>query len=261
MKLKTKYKGIKHVAYLLLLVVLPMFSLADNQTSLLFKKGNKQYAKAKYEQAVQTYQQIVNDGYQSVAVYFNLGNAYYKTGNLPAALLYYEKAHKMAPGDDDINFNIQLTNLKITDKIEPVPEFFITKWWHGFILFLSADTFAVLSILFFIAGFLILAFYLFTNTLSLKKSSFYTGIILLVCGLVTIFLGNRQVHYFNSHHQAIVFTSSVTVKSAPGEAAKALFVVHEGTKVDVLQNNENWIEIELPNGNAGWVAANDVKEI
>lgn len=246
--------------YLLLLVVLPMFSFGDSP-DLLLKKGNDLYSKARYQEAVQAYLQIANNGYHSVTVYFNLGNACYKTGNMPAALLYYEKAHKMAPGDDDINFNIQLTNLKITDKIEPAPEFFITKWWHGFILFLSADTFAVISVLFFLSGFSLLSFYLFTNILSLKKASFFTGISLLICGVITIFLANRQVHYFNSQHQAIVFSSSVTVKSAPGEAAKALFVVHEGTKVNVLEANERWVEVELPNGNVGWMAATDIKEI
>jgi len=258
---KIKYKGIKHGLYLLLLVVLPLLSFGDNPANLLLKKGNEQYAKAKYTDAIQSYQKILNDGYSSATVYFNLGNAYYKSGDMPSALLYYEKAHRLAPGDDDVNFNIQLADLKITDKIEPTPEFFITKWWHGFILFLSANTLSILSVLLFIAGFLTLVFYLFTNSLSFKKSSFYTGIVLLICGIVTIFISNRQVHYFNSHHQAIVFSSSVTVKSAPGEAAKALFVVHEGTKVDILQSNESWVEVELPNGNAGWIAAADVKEI
>jgi len=258
---KIKYKGIKHGLYLLLLVVLPLLSFGDNPVNQLFKKGNEQYAKAKYSEAIQSYQKILNGGYRSAAVYFNLGNAYYKTGDMPSALLYYEKAHKLTPGDDDVNFNIQLTDLKITDKIEPTPEFFITKWWHGFILFLSADTLSMLSVLLLMAGFSALIFYLFTNSLSLKKSSFYAGIVLLICGIVTIFISNRQVHYFNLHHQAIVFSSSVTVKSAPGEAAKPLFVVHEGTKVDILQKNESWVEIELPNGNTGWVASTDVKEI
>jgi SH3-like domain-containing protein len=84
----------------------------------------------------------------------------------------------------------------------------------------------------------------------------------LICfGLITIFIANRQVYYFNNHHQAIIFTSSVTAKSSPDGNAKPLFVVHEGTKVDIMQTQDNWIEVELPNGNAGWIAASDVKQI
>ena len=91
--------------------------------------------------------------------------------------------------------------------------------------------------------------------------SFFTAFIMLCLGLIGIFIANRQVYYFNNHHQAIVFTTSVTAKSSPDAAGKPLFVVHEGTKVNVMKTNDTWIEVELPNGNAGWIAATDVKEI
>lgn len=261
MKLKKKYNRLKSGLYLLLLTILPVISYGSDATSALFEKGNQQYAKAQYQQAVQSYQQILHDGYQSATVYFNLGNAYFKLDDVPSALLYYEKAHKLNPGDEDINFNIRFANSKTTDKLDQIPEFFVTSWWHSFILCFSANTLAMLSILFFLAGFGTLILYLFTNSATIKKSSFYIGIILIFVGLAFIFIANRQAHYFNSHHQAIVFTSSVTAKSSPDANAKALFVVHEGTKVNVMQTSNNWIEVELPNGNAGWIAANDVKEI
>ena len=260
MKLKPRYNPIKRGLYLLLLLALPLFSLADTNGSL-FEKGNTAYAKAQYQQAVQTYQQILGDGYQSAAIYFNLGNAYYKLGDIPSALLYYEKAHKLSPGDEDINFNIQLVNLKTADKLEQAPDFFVTQWWDGFILLLSANTLSALSILFIIVGFLILILYLFTKSASVKRSSFYTGIVAIFLGLIFIFIANRQEYYFSSHHQAIIFGSSVTAKSTPDDNAKPLFVVHEGTKVNVIQKNDVWIEIELPNGNAGWIAAGDAKDI
>jgi tetratricopeptide (TPR) repeat protein len=255
-KLKIKYS-----LYLLLLMAVPLFSRADDSTQTLFAKGNQQYAKAAYPDAVKTYQQILSSGYQSAVVYFNLGNAYYKLDDIPDALLYYEKAHKLAPGDADINFNIQLTNLKTADKVEQEPEFFVTKWWHGFILYFPVSTLAVLSILLLIAGFAVLILYLFTGSESVKKIAFYTGIVLIFAGLVSIFVTNRQAGYFDAHHQAIIFGSAVTVKASPDASAKPLFVVHEGTKVNLLQTNNGWIEIELPNGNAGWIAESDAKEI
>jgi tetratricopeptide (TPR) repeat protein len=261
MKLKKKYNQLKSGLYLLLLLALPVFSYGSDASSTLFEKGNLQYAKSQYKEAVQSYLQALNGDYQSATIYYNLGNAYFKLDDVPSALLYYEKAHKLNPGDEDISFNIRFANSKTTDKLEQVPEFFVTAWWHNFILCFSANTLAALSILFFLAGFGILVLYIFTNSVTLKKSSFYGGLISIGVGLVFIFMANRQAHYFNNHHQAIVFSSSVTAKSSPDANSKPLFVVHEGTKVNVTQTDNNWIEVELPNGNAGWIAVTDVKEI
>src|SRR5882757_4527610 len=115
----------RHITYLLLLIISPLLAFSDDGATALFKKGNDQYAKAQYKEAITSYQKLVDGGYQSTAVYFNLGNAYYKTDDIAAALLYYEKAHKLSPGDEDIRVNIQLANSKITDKQDDVPEFFI----------------------------------------------------------------------------------------------------------------------------------------
>jgi tetratricopeptide (TPR) repeat protein len=258
MKLKIKYNQLKSGLYLLLLLSLPMLSFGSDATTVLFAKGNQQYAKGQYQQAEQSYLQIVNDGYQSAAVYYNLGDVYYKLDDIPSALLYFEKAHKLNPGDQDINANIRLARSKTTDKLDQVPEFFVTAWWHSFILSLSASTLGVLLLL---AGFAVLIIYIFTHSIGIKKTSFFMGIVLICFGLITIFIANRQVYYFNNHHQAIIFTSSVTAKSSPDSNAKPLFVVHEGTKVDIMQTQDNWIEVELPNGNAGWIAASDVQQI
>ncbi|RKR84944.1 SH3 domain-containing protein [Mucilaginibacter gracilis] len=251
----------KRITYLLLLLALPLISLANSETDALFAKANNQYSKAKYKDAVQTYQSILSNGYQSAAVYFNLGNAYYKLGDIPSALLYYEKAHKLNPGDDDINFNIQLTTLKTTDKIDAAPDLFLTKWWQAFVLCCSVTTLGWLSVLFFIAGFGVLIVYLFAATVSLKRGTFYTSMALLFLGLLSILMAANQVHYFTSHQQAIVFSNSVTVKSEPEKAAKTLFVIHEGTKVDVLENTNGWLRVKLLNGNDGWILPADVKEI
>jgi tetratricopeptide (TPR) repeat protein len=256
MKLNKKYKcGL----YLLLLLALPIFSFGDDNA--LFAKGNQAYAKAQYQQAISAYQQIVDGGYRSATVYFNLGDAYYKQGDIASAILYYEKAHKLAPGDDDINANIRFANSKTSDRVEPEPEFFVTRWWDALVLHFSVGTLAVLSVIFFLAGFIGLIGYLFTNSVSLKKLSFCVGVLLIFFGLTAIFFSNRQVNYFNGQHQAIIFTPAVVVKNTPDAGAKALFIIHEGTKVTIRQTNNGWMEIELPNGNAGWIAVSDAKTI
>jgi tetratricopeptide (TPR) repeat protein len=252
---------IRRFIYGIILISLPMFSLANNKADDLFKQGNEQYSKGNYKAAVQLYQDILNQGYQSTAAYFNLGNAYYKLGEIPSALLYYEKAHKLTPGDADINFNIQLCNLKTTDKIEAAPQFFLSKWWDSIVLGFSISTLAVLSIVFFILGFAVLSYYLFAVSVSLKKATFFAALSLLVVGLFIVLLAADQSHYFASHHQAIVFNNSVTVKSEPGQASKDLFVIHDGTKVDVLEDENGWQRIRLANGNEGWIKASDSKSI
>ena len=140
MRLKTSYKLKRHYVCLLLLLTLPLFSWSSDYGSL-YKKANEQYKKAQYQDAVKSYTQIVDDGCKSEAVYFNLGNAYFKLGDISSALLYYEKAHKLAPGDEDINFNIYFANSKTPDKVEPAPAFFVTQWWHSIILFFPSEHF------------------------------------------------------------------------------------------------------------------------
>jgi tetratricopeptide (TPR) repeat protein len=260
MKLKTSYNLTMHSMCLLLLLSLPLFSWS-NDYGTLYKKANEQYRKAQYQEAIRVYRQILDAGYQAEEVYFNLGNAYFKLGDVPSALLYYEKAHKLAPGDEDINFNIYFANSKTTDKVEPEPEFFVTQWWHGIILFFSIGTLSVLSVLYFIAGSGLLVLYLFTTAISLKKLSFYIGILMLFSGLLFVFISNRQMQYFNDHHQAIIFSGSVNVKSGPGDQAGTLFVLHDGTKVNILDNNNGWIKIQLVNGNEGWIHQADTREI
>jgi tetratricopeptide (TPR) repeat protein len=260
MKLKTSYKLTKQAIGLLLLLSLPLFSWSSDYGAL-YKKANEQYKKAQYQDAVKSYSQILDGGYQSEAVYFNLGDAYFKLGDIPSALLYYEKAHKLAPGDEDINFNIYFANSKTPDKVEPAPAFFVTQWWHSIILFFSIGTLSVLSVLSFMAGSGLLVVYLFTNIISLKKLSFYTGILVLISGLLFVFISNSQGHYFNDHHQAIIFSGSVNVRSGPGDQAATLFVLHDGTKINILDNNNAWIKVQLANGNEGWIQQSDIKEI
>jgi tetratricopeptide (TPR) repeat protein len=251
----------KRILYLVIWLILPLVSFGNDQVQTLFAKGNAYYAKAQYKDALSAYQQVLDEGYQSAAVYFNMGNASYKSGDIPSALLYYEKAHKLSPGDEDIKFNIRFANLKTTDKIDEAPEFFLANWWKAFILSFSVGTLAMLSIILVLFGSGVLILYFFTNSVTIKKSSFYTSIILFCLCFLTIFMANRQVSYFNGHRQAIIFSSSVTIKNAPVERSGTLFVLHEGTKVNILENSNGWIKIRLANGNEGWIRMTDVKEI
>ncbi|HEY5327746.1 MAG TPA: SH3 domain-containing protein [Mucilaginibacter sp.] len=255
-----KFNRIKQTLLLFVGLVLPMLSFGNNEQAL-FANGNAYYAKAQYNYALNAYQQVLDDGYQSAAVYFNMGNASYKVDDIPSALLYYEKAHKLSPGDDDINFNIRFANLKTTDKTDEAPEFFLSNWWKAFILSFSIGTLATLSIFLVLVGSGVLVVYFFAGSVSIKKASFYISVTLFFLGVLTIFIAGMQLNYFNGHRQAIIFSSSVTVKSGPVEKSGSLFVLHDGTKVNILDNSNGWIKIGLANGNEGWIKGSDVKEI
>ena len=249
--------------YLFFWFVLPLlsFSKADERAKLLFEKGNACYAKAQYQAALNTYRKILNEGYQSAIIYYNLGNASYKMGDIPHALLYFEKGHKLAPGDEDINFNIRLIDTKITDKIDQVPEFFVTKWYKELLLGISINTLSIFIVVIVLLASVMLIIYLFTISLFIKKASFYASFILFILGVTLIFVANRQVSYFHNHHQAIIFGSSVTIKSSPDAKSKTLFLIHEGTKVNVLESSNGWNKIGINNGNEGWMKGSDLREI
>ncbi|HEY4327641.1 MAG TPA: tetratricopeptide repeat protein [Mucilaginibacter sp.] len=249
------------LVYLVIGIILPLFSFANNTENALFAKANIYYGKAQYKDALSIYQQILDSGYQSAAVYFDMGNASYKNGDIPSALLYYEKAHKLVPGDDDINYNIRFANSKTTDKIDQVPEFFLANWWRTFILSFSRNALSIASIILVLCASIILMVYFFTGSVIIKKASFYTSTALFFLGIVTVFIALMQINYFDGHRQAIIFSNSVTVKSGPVDKSSSLFVIHDGTKVNVLENSNGWMKISLVNGNVGWIKMADAKEI
>lgn len=261
MRLKMKFNSLKRAAYVFAFIVLPLLSFGNDQADALFAKANASYAKAQYKDALVTYQKILSSGSESAAVYFNMGNASYKLDDIPSALLYYEKAQKLSPADEDIKVNIRLANLKTSDKTEEIPEFFLRRWWNSFIFSFSAATFSVISILLILAGSAFLLLYFFSLSPAVKRAAFYTAIVLFVLGLFIVFIAGRQVSYLENNREAIVFSSVVSVKSAPEESAKVLFVVHEGIKAGLLESSNGWIKIRLANGNEGWIKQSDIKEI
>jgi tetratricopeptide (TPR) repeat protein len=247
--------------WLLLLAIPFCVTAKEINAEALLKQGNEAYAKGRFEDAATAYKQVLDAGYQSAAVYFNLGNANYKLSEMPEAILNYEKALKLSPGDEEIQLNLQLANLKITDRIEAVPEFFLTKWWKGFIFFFSLSTLSVLTVVCFILGFAALIAYLFLIAVFPKKVAFYKGVILLSLGLIFMVMAAVQSNYLHAQQQGIVFSGAADVKAGPDTKQKTLFVIHEGTKVSIAENEGDWIKVTLANGNGGWIKLADIKSI
>jgi len=255
-----RFKNILPVLCLWTVILLPLCSSASEQSEDLFTRANALYAKAQYQQALNSYQKIIAAGEHSAAVYFNMGNASYKLGDLPSALLYYERAHRLSPNDEDINANIRLANSKTRDKIEELPEFFLSRWWTSVYLSFSANVFAVCSVILLLAASAFLIVYFFAHRITIKKPSFFIAVTFFALGFCAIFMLSQQISYFDQKH-AIVFNSPVYVKSAPAETARDLLLIHEGVKVTVLEDKQQWLRVRLANGSEGWMKAADLKEI
>lgn len=248
------------------IAILPVFlilwtSLQASQPDSLFIKANEAYNKEFYQEATDLYLQIESLGYESADLYFNLGNACFKQENYPLAILYFEKAKKLNPSDEDIEHNLLVANSKIVDKMEPVPELFFKKWWRDFYNLFPGDTWAVIGVISFILFFILLAFYLLSNIIRIRKLAFFSGLFLLFITLFTLSLAYQKHQAVISHTQAIVFTPTITVKSSPNPNSVDLFVIHEGSKVDIRDEVSGWFEIKIANGSVGWLPSDALRKI
>ena len=219
-----------------------------------YDKASKLYKSGNYAEASMQYQNLVNDGKRSTALFFNLGNCYYKTGDYAKAILNYERAKKIAPADEDIEYNLKLANAKASDKIDPIPQLFYEKWWSIFITTFSPtewSAFAIITLWIAVGIFLI---YLFAKTVEKRKKSFYAATILFALSLCLFTVARSSNRLIYNYSFAIIMDSSAYAKSAPDEKGTNLFLLHNGTKVEVIEEQEGWKKIKIANGNTGWMA-------
>ena len=250
----------KQILFTILFLITNLAYADDNQ--ILITEANKEYNEGLYEQAIELYEKVLEDGKESSELYYNLGNAYFKLNNLASAILYYEKAKKLDPNDDDINFNLNIANSRIVDKIETVPELFYIRWWNSMIYALNVDGWAMVNSISFSLVLLFLLVFLLSKTIFLKKIAFWLGMILIVISASSYLLSNQKYRSFLDNHEAIVFTPTVTIKSSPSKTGIDLFVIHEGTKVQIIDHvGDNWYEVKIANGSVGWLQAPDIKKI
>ncbi|MCF8359591.1 MAG: tetratricopeptide repeat protein [Prolixibacteraceae bacterium] len=242
-----------------ILVIAFLAMKAEPSDSL--QKANEYYVDNEFAKAVEMYENILDKGYESAALYFNLGNAHYKNGNLTSAILNYERAKLLAPNDEDIQFNLDLANQFVVDKIEPLPRPFFLKWWHNLINMNTTNGWALISIAAFIFTLVFAAVYVFSRSTGLKKLGFAIAVIFLIGSLVTFgFSGVQKMKIIHRDH-AIILSPTVTVKASPAESGTPLFVIHEGLKVEITEELGNWYEIKLADGNTGWLEKSTLEKI
>tara|TARA_Y100000782_G_C10188706_1_gene268801 strand:+ start:5078 stop:5845 length:768 start_codon:yes stop_codon:yes gene_type:complete len=227
----------------------------------LFDSANKAYDTKHYEAAVKNYNAILQAGFVGDDIYYNLGNAYYKQGSIPMAILHYEKALKLNPGNKDATFNLKLANGLIVDEIKPIPTIFYKRWWDELRNINTATGWAILAIVccFLLSG----AFFIYRMTSKpvYKRMTFYAFIVFGAFGIFALIMGNSLVRHHKDGSTAIVFEPTLNVMSEPSEKGTALYVIHEGTKVAIQETKENWLKINLPDGNQGWIKGSSIERI
>ncbi len=242
---------------------LPVNKLQAEETNFeqRFEIANQHYNEAIFDSALAVYQGIYEAGFTSAELLYNIGNTYYKLRQIPSSILFYERALKLAPNDPDILHNLSIANSRIIDKIEPVPQLFFKNWWDTFYKMFSADWWAIISLIF-LSIFLSLLFtFIISENRSIRKISFFAGILMLLITIGTFGMASQKYYYTKSINEAIVFTPTITVKSSPSASSVDLFVLHEGTKVSLLDEVDGWKEIKIANGSVGWMPSESLKGI
>lgn len=234
------------------------FAYAQDST---LKEAETAYTKEDYARAIELYEAVLDSVGESAAVYYNLGNAYYKAGRIAPAILNYERSLLLNPGDGDTRFNLEMARGRTVDKIEPIGDFFLVKWFKAVKNLGSVDSWARLGIVCFLLLIVCLVIFFFSRWVRLKKVGFYVGILMILLIIFANVFASHQKSELVNRSRAIVFAPTVTVKSSPDASGTDLFVLHEGTDVDVKSTLGEWSEIVLEDGNVGWLPSADIETI
>ncbi|MBN2414993.1 tetratricopeptide repeat protein [bacterium] len=231
---------------------------AAAQERELFDQGNTLYRQGRYQQALDTYASIVESGLESGSLYFNMGNCCYKLQDIGHAVLYYEKALKLSPGDEDVLANLAIANLAVVDRITPLEKHLLYTIADGFIGALPRHTLTGVLTALYLAGMLLVITAVISRKPAVRTAAVRSAVVM---GIALVLLGAMlagQIHRARSRVEAVILTDAVQVKSAPDEsAAMDLFTLHEGTRVRVDQQTGGWLEIVLADGKVGWMREED----
>lgn len=245
--------------FILLLSIFPFFSILAQQH--LVDQANDSYQQEKYAEAVSLYDSIIVSGLTSADIYYNLGNAHYKMGHIADCILNYERAKQLAPNDKDIAYNLELVQQHVVDEIDLVDVFFLKKMIYNMRMTQASDTWAKISLISFGVTLLLLLFFFLSRYTLVKRLSFYLALLLLILSIASLSFSSHGKKDMTSHESAIVFAPTVTVKSSPNENGTKIFVLHEGTKIQIVDRLDGWVRVMLGDGNKGWMKAETIEEI
>ena len=228
--------------------------IAQESSTDLLESAASFYADKSYDKAIEQYTKILASGKHSRAVYNNLGSAYYKQGDIPKSILYYEKGLKQNPFDDSLLHNLSLSKEQLDSDIVQIPEFIFTKAWKFMHTRLSSNSWFVLCFLCLLGAVYGFKIWLLHSTRSTKKRGFLSGVTLLAVSILLFSLSLSQASFQNTHNTAIIIPEPIVLKSAPEEANEPIMTLEPGTKILLLDQIGSYYKVRLDNGQLGWVA-------
>lgn len=243
----------------LTLLILLFGLMVSAQNDALFNKATDAYNKGSYDKAVEHYLEIIENREHSAELYFNLGNSYYKLDQVAPSIYYYEKALLLKPNDPEIKTNLAFAKNMTLDAIEVMPETGFSKIYTSVINFLFFDHWAYLAVICIILFVLLyIAFYYFRYS-TRKRIAFISSLLLLFIAGIAVVFGFVQYHDFLADQPAIVFVDEVVIKSEPNARSQEVFRLHEGTKLYVLDELNDWKKVKIADGKTGWLSSEDIK--
>ena len=242
-------KYLINIFYLLII----LSSLAKADSNSIMQTANEYYKNNRYQLAIEEYNKLLLDGFAGTSLYYNLGNAHYRLGKVGYAILYYEKALKLSPNDEDVTHNLALAKLNLKDKVDTLPPFFIFNLWEGILAAFSVTGWTIIVYIIFILVLIVFVVYFFSRSVTEQRISFFTGIGLTVILLLTISLLIVKMNKEFNTKDGIIIETSVIVKSSPDYSSKDSFQIHEGLKVRIEDNVDDWVKIRLDDGKIGWI--------
>jgi len=242
-------KYLINIFYLLII----LSSLAKADSNSIMQTANEYYKNNRYQLAIEEYNKLLLDGFEGTSLYYNLGNAHYRLGKVGYAILYYEKALKLSPNDEDVMHNLALAKLNLKDKVDTLPPFFIFNLWEGILAAFSVTGWTIIVYIIFILVLIVFVVYFFSRSVTEQRISFFTGIGLTVILLLTISLLIVKMNKEFNTKDGVIIETSVIVKSSPDYSSKDSFQIHEGLKVRIEDNVDDWVKIRLDDGKIGWI--------
>lgn len=251
----------KYISLFLFILVFPLMISGNIVPRQELDSATAAYTKGNFQKAIWHYQRVLDQNFESAELYYNLGNAWFKMNEMAPAILYYEKALRLEPNHEDIQFNLKVANSKIIDKIEEMPQLFYERWWNNLKNLFNGNQWALISLISFGLCLGLIVLFLLSYSGNSRKLLFWSAVFVLIIFVHSSMFAwqarGERIH----HNKGIIFTSTVSVKSSPDQNSTDLFVIHEGTKVNITERIGEWVEVRIANGSTGWIQKNDLKEI
>jgi len=251
----------KNAVVLIIIFLSSCGFIKAQELDTLMKAGNDYFQNKQFPEAIVSYETILNQGYLSSDLYYNLGNAFYRTGELGKAILYFEKALKISPGNDDAAYNLKIVNARTVDKIQEIPPLFLIKWWNILLSSFTSTGWQVIIFVFYMLLLVCIALYFLIKHLQVQKFSFIFGVLNIIALFFSVILFFSSLSMESSNDHGILLQSVANAKISPDTQSNDAFVIHEGIKFQIEDKVNNWVKIKLSDGKVGWLPANTFEEI